>query len=85
VHTSCGGDPIQEGDTWLSANVPTIMGSAAYRAGAVVITWDERAGSGKSSDGPRGLLVLLPFGKRGYTNSIRYNHGAMLCTLEEAF
>ena len=37
MHASCGGgDPIQEGDTWLSANVPTIMGSAAYRAGAVV-------------------------------------------------
>jgi len=32
-----------------------------------------------------GLLVLSPFIKRGYTNSIRYNHGAMLRTLEEAF
>ncbi|PYV05386.1 MAG: hypothetical protein DMG26_05370 [Acidobacteria bacterium] len=42
MHTSCaGGDPIQEGDTWLSANVPTIMGSAAYRAGVLFITWDE--------------------------------------------
>ena len=74
---------IQQGDTWLSNNVPTILNSAAYKAGgALFITWDE-AGTG---DGPIGMIVLSQFAKgAGYQNSIHYTHGSTLRTFEEIF
>ncbi len=62
MHDSVGcatSDSIKNGDTWLSQNVPTILGSAAYKNnGALFITWDE--GEGRS-DGPIGMIALSPF------------------------
>src|SRR5215469_12191886 len=42
---------IAQGDTWLSQNVPAILGSSAYTSGtlAVFITWDEGSG-GKNGE-----------------------------------
>ncbi len=35
-------DPVKNGDTWLSQQVPMIMSSKAYQQGGVIfITWDE--------------------------------------------
>src|SRR5260221_4608499 len=62
MHDSCGplNNPIRQGDTWLSQNLPAILDSAAYRTGgAVFVTWDE----GDLSDGPIGMIVLWPFSK----------------------
>ncbi len=85
MHNSCAplNDPIQQGDTWLSQNLPTILNSAAYQTGgAVFVTWDE----GEFSDGPIGMIVLSPFAKgNGYQNFIRYNHGSTLRTVQEIF
>jgi hypothetical protein len=76
----CG---IAAGDNWLAQNIPTIMNSTAYQqGGAIFITWDE----GTTLDhGPIGMIVLSPFAKRGYSNSIYYDHGSTLRTLEEIF
>ena len=85
MHDKCKpvNNQIQQGDTWLSKNVPAILNSAAFKAGgALFITWDE-AGTG---DGPIGMIVLSPFAKgNGYENSIRYTHGSTLRTFEEIF
>src|SRR5258708_22825657 len=59
MHDSCAplDDPIRQGDTWLSQNLPAILGSAAYRSGgAVFATWDE----GGLSDAPIAMIVLPP-------------------------
>lgn len=84
-HDSCSPvkNPVKQTDTWLANNLPTILNSAAYKAGgAIFITWDE-AGSG---DGPIGMIVLSPFAKgNGYQNSIHYTHGSTLRTIEEIF
>ena len=74
-------NPIAQGDTWLSNNVPMILNSMAYQnGGALFITWDE-AGTG---DGPIGMIVLSPFAKGGgYQNSVHYTHGSTLRTMEE--
>jgi hypothetical protein len=83
-HDSCApyNDPVKQTDAWLQANVPAILGSAAYQnGGALVITWDEAA----SGDGPIGLLVLSPDAKAGYSNTVHYTHGSTLRTLEEIF
>src|SRR6185312_3383101 len=65
----CG---IAAGDNWLEQNIPIIMNSAAYQqGGAIFITWDE----GTTLDhGPIGMIVLSPFAKPGYSNSIYYDH-----------
>lgn len=85
MHDSCAFlyNKIAQGDTWLSKTLPQILNSQAYRdGGAIFITWDEA----DIGDGPIGMIVLSPFAKgNGYNNSIHYNHGALLRTLEEIF
>lgn len=83
MHDSCTFrfNRVAQGDSWLAKNLPTILNSQAYRTGgAVFITWDEA----EIGDGPIGMIVLSPFAKgKGYSNSIHYDHGSLLRTLEE--
>lgn len=85
MHDSCQPflDPIRQGDIWLANNVPMILTSSAYQAGgAMFLTWDEAA----TSDGPIGMIILSPLAKgKGYENSIYYDHGSTLRTLQEIF
>ena len=74
---------VTVGDTWLSTEVPRILSSQAYRdGGALFITWDEGASDG---DGPIGMIVLSPFAKTNYSNTIRYTHSSALKTFQEIF
>jgi hypothetical protein len=85
---SCGSsyNAIKTGDTWLSQVVPQILASAAYKAGgAIFITWDESESLLQLSDNPIGLIVLSPFAKVNYQNSIAYTHSSTLRTLQEIF
>jgi hypothetical protein len=83
MHDSCLPlrNKVAQGDRWLAKYLPEILDSQPYRdGGAVFITWDEA----EIADGPIGMIVLSPLAKgRGYSNSIHYDHGALLRTLEE--
>ncbi|HXW89118.1 MAG TPA: alkaline phosphatase family protein [Terriglobales bacterium] len=85
MHDSCSPlrNRVAQGDTWLAKYLPEILNSRAFSdGGAVFLTWDE----GERADGPIGMIVLSPLAKgRGYSNSIHYDHGALLRTLEEIF
>jgi hypothetical protein len=84
MHDPCGAvnDPIKQGDTWLSQQLPKIMASAAYQNGAtVLITWDEAA----SGDGPIGMIVLGKYAKVGYTSTVHFTHSSTLRTVQEIF
>lgn len=85
MHDACAplNDPVRQGDTWLSTEVPKILASQAYlNNGALLITWDE----GEPDDGPIGMIVLSPHAKGGgYANSIPYTHSSTLRTVEEIF
>jgi phosphatidylinositol-3-phosphatase len=85
MHDSCSplNNPVQQGDTWLSTEVPRILNSAAYRnGGALFVTWDE----GVSGDGPIGMIVVSSLAKGGgYNNAIHYTHGSTLRSFEEIF
>jgi phosphatidylinositol-3-phosphatase len=76
-------DEVKNTDTWLAANVPAILNSAAYRNnGLLLITWDESEGG----DVPIGMIVLSPKARgHGYNNSIAYTHSSTLRSLEEIF
>ena len=85
MHDACAplNDPVQQGDTWLSTEVPKILTSPAYaNNGVLFILWDE----GGTGDGPIGMIVLSPKAKGGgYQNAIHYTHSSTLRTLEEIF
>ena len=86
MHNSSGcssGDSIANGDTWLSNNVPAILGSQVFKSGgALFITWDESEGG----EFPIGMIVLSPFAKgSGYVSHTQYYHSSMLRTVEEVF
>jgi phosphatidylinositol-3-phosphatase len=86
-------------DRWLSANVPLILGSPAYRNnGALLITFDEAStsdnsgccatgiGSNGSNGGGRiGLLMLSPQARAGHATDAYYDHNSLLRTTEDAF
>ncbi len=82
---------IAQADTWLSQIVPTITNSSTFRKdGALFITWDEGTeenSSDKQTGGnnPIGMIMLSPFIKKGYTNTIEYSHASFLKTIEEIF
>ncbi len=85
MHDACPplNDPVLQGDTWLSTEVPKILASPAYLDnGALFILWDE----GGSGDGPIGMIVLSPKAKGGgYRNTIHYTHSSTLRTVQEIF
>jgi hypothetical protein len=76
-------NPVRQGDTWLSQNLPMILQSAAYQNnGLILITWDE----GVNGDGPIGMIVLSPRAKgAGYHNATLYTHSSTLRTLQKIF
>jgi len=79
-------DLIKRGDTWLSTEIPKIMASTEYKtAGAIFITWDEGEGLLTTSDGPIGMIVVSPFAKVKYSNSIKYTHSSLLRTVQTIF
>jgi len=76
-------DRVQQGDTWLSTEVPKLLASRAYlNNGALFILWDEA----ETGDGPIGMIVLSPKAQGvGYQNTIHYTHSSTLRTVEEIF
>lgn len=86
-------DEVKNGDTWLSNNLPAILSSQAYQnGGLVIITWDESELDSTCSitdyynnNCTIGLIVLSPYAKAGYSNSIHYDHSSTLKTVEEIF
>ncbi len=81
--TGCATGTIKRGDDWLAAEIPKILASPEYKAGgAIFLTWDEGAGT---SDGPIGMIVISPFAKKGYSNTVKYTHSSLLRTLQTIF
>ncbi len=79
-------DMVKKGDTWLAAQLPKIMALPEYKsAGAIFITWDEGEGLISTSDGPIGMIVVSPFAKKGYQNTIKYDHSSLLRTVQTIF
>jgi phospholipase C len=84
---------IAQGDSWLQANLPTILNSSEYQAGnvAVFITWDEGEG-GTSNDCATNTtdigchvatLVVSPSTTPGTQSATLFNHYSLLGTTEQ--
>ncbi|HMG24928.1 MAG TPA: hypothetical protein VK607_26510, partial [Kofleriaceae bacterium] len=77
---SCTGssDPIKQGDTWLSQNVPAIINYVNANQGVLLIVWDEPVGS----TGTIPLIVVGPHVKPNHANSVQYTHGSLVRSVE---
>jgi hypothetical protein len=78
---SCTGssDPIKQGDTWLSTNVPAILSYLGTHQGTLWIVWDEPVGS----TGTIPLIVLGPHVKANHVSTVQYSHGSMIKSIEQ--
>jgi phospholipase C len=78
---SCTGssDPIKQGDTWLSQNVPAIISYVNAHQGVLFIVWDEPAGS----TGTIPLIVVGPHVKANHVSSIQYSHSSLVKSVEQ--
>jgi phospholipase C len=84
---------IAQGDSWLQANLPTILNSSEYQSGstAVFITWDEGEG-GTSNDCATNTtdigchvatIVISPSTTPGTQSGTLFNHYSLLGTTEQ--
>ncbi len=75
---------IGTGDTWLSKNVPTILGAPAFtqQHSLLLLVWDED----DSSQANQVAQVAVGWKiKPGYTSTVRYTHYSLLRTVEAAW
>ena len=90
MHDSCAptNNTTQQGDTWLSTNVPPILATPGFQAGGkdvLFIVWDEQTGSTGGQSTPMLNIVIGPLVKPGSTSTQAYNHESLLATFEDAF
>jgi len=87
--TQAGLNPalIQRGDLTLQRLVTAIHASRVWRQGnaAIVVLWDENDYSLAPNVNQVMLIVDTNYGVQGVTSARRYNHFALLRTLEAAF
>lgn len=85
---------IADGDNWLAANLPAILGSAEYTGGstAVFLTWDEGSGGKTGEDCAANTtdqschvatIVISPSTVPGSTSATLFNHYSLLGTAEQ--
>ena len=83
MHDDCNtGDPVQQGDSWLSTAVPPLLASTEYaNAGAVFIAWDF-ASTGYV---PIGFIALSANVRVGYAGTVMLTPSSALRSLQEVF
>jgi hypothetical protein len=85
---------INDGDTWLSSNLPTILNSPEYTSGstAVFITWDEGTGGStgencvsNTTDASCNVatIVVSPSTPVGTASATLFSHYSLLATTEQ--
>jgi phosphatidylinositol-3-phosphatase len=85
---------VADGDEWLAANLPAILGSRQYRdrTTVVFITWDEGDGGSTGEDCAANLadsscrvaaLVISPSTPAGTRSAALFSHYSLLATTEE--
>jgi phosphatidylinositol-3-phosphatase len=75
--------PVSAGDKWLAREVPLILRSPAFTTSrsVLIVTWDE----GSFFDNQVATIFAGSSVKAGYRSAIRYDHYALLHTIEAAW
>jgi hypothetical protein len=83
MHSNCTGDPVRQGDAWLSGQVPGILGTPGFGPGGsdvLFIVGDELPAA--LGTGPLPFIVVSPLAKAGPTAGA-YDHYSLLATIED--
>ncbi len=73
---------IQQGDAWLSQQVPKLLATDAFKNGGVLfLLWDEGSGGLSTGDDPP-FIVVSPNAKTGYVSQVDYDTSSYLKTVE---
>ena len=76
---------VARADAWLADFAPTILDSAAFQAGGLlVVTFDEDAGDDPSG-GHIATIVATPDMTAGFRSSERHDHYTLLRTIQDAW
>ena len=75
--------PVSAGDKWLAREVPLILRSAAFTTtrSVLIVAWDE----GSFLDNHIATILAGSSVKAGYRSATRYDHYALLHTIEAAW
>ena len=73
----------QQGDTWLSKHLPSIVAWNAKHNGLLIVTWDEA--SPDDGTNPIATIFVGPMVKAGVRSKQHVDHYAVLRTIENAF
>jgi hypothetical protein len=79
---------IRRGDAMVGRIVNAIMEGASWRSAenvAIVVTFDEAGADSAFGGGHIATVVMTNHGPRGVSDATRYNHYALLRTIEDAF
>ena len=79
---------IKQGDDFLSAIVPKIMASQAYKNNGAIIIWNDETEGTNADDFNHTIMeiVISPLAKgNGYASSLNYTHSSDLKTMQEIF
>jgi phosphatidylinositol-3-phosphatase len=79
---------IKQGDDFLSALVPKIMASQAYKNNGAIIIWNDESEGTNADDFNHTIMeiVISPLAKGyGYASSFNYTHSSDLKTIQEIF
>jgi phosphatidylinositol-3-phosphatase len=80
---------VAQGDTWLSAAVPALLGAPAFttQRSLLFITWDENDNATSTPDpGNRVATLVIADGvPKGFQSRVAYNHYSLLRTIETAW
>jgi hypothetical protein len=84
MHGGCGGDPVKQGDTWLSTQVPLLLATPGFAAAGkdvLFIVGDEPFDAALGS-APVPFIVVSPLVKKIATAGA-YDHYSLLATIED--
>ena len=74
---------VAQGDQWLSAEVPKILASDAFKQGGVLfLLWDEGSGSLGPGDDPP-FIVVSPNAKAGFVSKTSFDTTSFLKTVQK--
>jgi hypothetical protein len=75
---------VQQGDTWLSNELPKLMATNNFKNGGVIfLLWDEGSGLIPGDDPP--FIAISPNAKPGYVSTVKYDQSSYLKTVETIF
>ena len=81
MHDKCGNPSrVRNGDDWLKAELPAMIGWANHSKAVIFLVWDEGHETRKLP-----FLAIGPQVRKGYAGPVAYDHGSIIRTVEKVF